>query len=80
MFLDADFGHSCSVCDGQLRRQIRHHKKQVVVQGDHADKQRTTCVLQSFLSWNAAGNFSWFGAKGKKFAKLHLCKLMYGGT
>ncbi|XP_075541866.1 uncharacterized protein LOC142575934 isoform X2 [Dermacentor variabilis] len=25
MFLDADFGHSCSVCDGQLRRQIRHH-------------------------------------------------------
>ncbi|XP_065296987.1 uncharacterized protein [Dermacentor albipictus] len=52
-------------------------KKHMVVQGDHSDKQRTTCILQSLLSWNAAGNFSWFGAKGKKFAKLHLCKLMY---
>ncbi|XP_049270970.1 uncharacterized protein LOC119390999 isoform X7 [Rhipicephalus sanguineus] len=41
-------------------------KKHMAVQGGDSTKLKTTRVLQSLLSWNAAVGFSWFGTKGKK--------------
>ncbi|KAH7960321.1 hypothetical protein HPB49_018710 [Dermacentor silvarum] len=64
----------------QTDKQAQHQmKKHMAVQGGDSTKQKTTRILQSLLSWNAAISFSWFGAKGKKkFSELHLCKLMCG--
>nr|XP_050033585.2 uncharacterized protein LOC126530308 [Dermacentor andersoni] len=61
-------------------RQARHQmKKHLAVQGGDSTKQKTTRILQSLLSRNAAISFSWFGTKGeKKFSELNLCKLMCG--
>ncbi|XP_072140814.1 uncharacterized protein [Dermacentor andersoni] len=61
-------------------RQAQHQmKKHLAVQGGDSTKQKTTRILQSLLSRNAAISFSWFGTKGKKkFSELNLCKLMCG--
>ncbi|KAH7969702.1 hypothetical protein HPB52_021584 [Rhipicephalus sanguineus] len=51
-------------------------KKHMAIQGGESTQQKTSRILKSMLSWNVAVQFSLFGAKGKKFSDLNICKLM----